>query len=157
MQTKWTVNAVDWTLDSVDREEAHELRREFCDYLRARASDDSQIDSAELAFGELLTNAIKHGCGPIEVRVEWNNGQPLLSVADRGPGFAMARWPPPDDLNEHGRGLFLASTLSTGLSVVNRPGGGTCVSTVLPAREAARPDDHIRTPYSSNLFAICHS
>ena len=64
-----------------------------------------------LAAGEAVANAIKHGGGSVEIRVEVTERSVRVCVRDSGPGFdpvklEQARLPSPSDA-ESGRGLYI--------------------------------------------------
>ena len=60
---------------------------------------------AELIVSELVTNAIRHGDGPIQVRISYDGGDLRVEVHDDGPGRPVRRQATADD--ESGRGLAL--------------------------------------------------
>ena len=64
---------------------------------------------AELIVSELATNAIKHGDGPVQVRVSYARGDLRVDVHDDGAGRPARRPVTPDD--ETGRGLALLDDL----------------------------------------------
>ncbi|MBL1101494.1 ATP-binding protein [Streptomyces sp. 205] len=72
-------------------------------------------DRSQLLVSELVTNAVTHGCGPIQLSVtrEWSAGSPCalrISVADTSPKPASKRQAAAFD--EHGRGLTLVNVLA---------------------------------------------
>lgn len=128
-----------WFFAAADAVEAEWLRPAFMQYLRARGTEDSDYCAAELIFGELTANVIRHAPGEISVRVDWRDGEaPLLTVTDRGPGFRLRRGLPADPLSESGRGLFLIDMFGDDLHCESNPGGGSRVSVRLRIRRAAR-------------------
>ncbi len=64
---------------------------------------------AQLIVSELVTNAIIHGAGPIDVLLSLAVGELHLAVRDQGPGRPVRRKPTKDD--EYGRGLELIDGL----------------------------------------------
>jgi anti-sigma regulatory factor (Ser/Thr protein kinase) len=66
-------------------------------------------DLAELLVSELVTNALVHGTGQIEVRLSCRRGDLLAEVHDCGAGRPARQHPLPDD--ERGRGLELIDGL----------------------------------------------
>lgn len=46
-----------------------------------------QISSLSLVINELLSNAVKHGCGTVEVAFAVREDVAILTVSDSGPGF----------------------------------------------------------------------
>jgi len=91
--------------------------------------------AAELAYGELVANAIRHAPGYVRVIVRRDPGEPtILVVEDTGPGFSPTA-EPLDPLAESGRGLRLVESMSDGLEIGGKPGGGTRVAvSFAPAR-----------------------
>ena len=81
---------------------------------------------------EALTNAVRHaGAGHVEVRVEAQNGDLLLTVADDGPGFNA------DDISEfEGLGLVgmkeRAGLAGGILDIQSGSGSGTRISCRIP-------------------------
>lgn len=68
-------------------------------------------DDAELLATELVTNAVRHSCGPIDVRAYVRDGYLRLEVADAGvDATPVPRTAHPDD--EGGRGMELVDKLS---------------------------------------------
>jgi serine phosphatase RsbU (regulator of sigma subunit)/anti-sigma regulatory factor (Ser/Thr protein kinase) len=126
--------SVRWAFQADDASAAHETRTALLTYLRARGSEDSDFDAAELIFGELVGNVVKHAPGPITIELVWDRETPTLRVADRGPGFELRPALPEDLMSEGGRGLFLAATYGTDLRVTRSPEGGSRVSATLPVR-----------------------
>lgn len=70
-----------------------------------------RIDDVQLVVSELVTNAIRHGIGPIEVGVACKEGRLRLEVIDADPDHVPA---PADanDLDAGGRGLTIIEALS---------------------------------------------
>ena len=124
-----------WSFDADNAQAAHDARGEFISYLRAQASD-GDLMAAELIFGELIGNVVRHAPGPIEIQLAWNGERPVLHVTDRGPGFDRTPALPDDMLKESGRGLFIIETLSESLNVEHVTGYGTHVSATLPVVRA---------------------
>ena len=86
-------------------------------------------DLAELVVSELATNALRHGAGPITVRLTYTQeGDLWLEVHDHGPGRPVPQKTTADD--EQGRGLALLDAL------MDLHGGisGTVDDPVTPAR-----------------------
>ncbi len=129
--------SVRWAFQADDATAAHDARNALLTYLRARGSDDSDFNAAELIFGELVGNVVKHAPGPIMIELVWDGKEPTLRVADRGPGFELRPGLPEDPMSEGGRGLFLAAAFGTDLRVSRVPEGGSRVSATLPVRRQA--------------------
>lgn len=120
-----------WAFDAENAQAAHDTRSQFMNYLREHAAADADLAAAELVFGELIGNVVRHAPGPIEVQVEWSGRQPVLHVIDRGRGFVRDPALPPDPLSESGRGLFIVSQLTDGFCVERIAGYGNHVAAVL--------------------------
>ncbi|MEW9518287.1 ATP-binding protein [Streptomyces tubercidicus] len=72
-------------------------------------------DSAQLLVSELVTNAVMHGCGPVQLSVtrEWSSGEPCslrIAVTDASPEPARRRQTASSD--ERGRGLAIVDMLA---------------------------------------------
>jgi len=120
-----------WSFDAENAEAAHDARSELAAYLRERAPNDADIAAAELVFGELVGNVVRHAPGPIEVQVEWTGPKPVLHVIDRGHGFLRDPSLPADPLCENGRGLYIVSRLTDTLRIERVAGYGNHVAAVL--------------------------
>jgi two-component sensor histidine kinase len=68
------------------------------------------VDDAELLGTELVTNALRHGTGPIAIEVDRVDGTVRIAVLDRGGGRPRPRTA--DFTEESGRGLVLIQALS---------------------------------------------
>jgi Histidine kinase-like ATPase domain len=72
--------------------------------------DDGAVPRLLLAFGELASNALRHGCGPVRVSVTAVDGSWLLDVSDaavdRPPRLAVDR-----DAAQGGLGLYLVARM----------------------------------------------
>lgn len=123
-----------WSSYRSDASNAMNVRREFAAVLRADDIADDDIADAELVFGELLGNVVRHTDGHVEVTLDLSANDPVLHVLDRGPGFTFHARLPNDSLSETGRGLYIAAQLAREVSVVRRTGGGSHARVVLAAR-----------------------
>lgn len=131
---------VHWAFDAENAQAAHDARSEFVAELRAHAEPAGDIDAAELIFGELVGNVVRHAPGPIDVQVEWTHEHPVLHVTDRGKGFIRNPALPIDPLSECGRGLYIISLLGRSVYVERIPGYGNHIAVELPVR--ALPQQH---------------
>lgn len=73
-----------------------------------------------LALIEAVNNAIFHARGrgrerPIRVSIKIGNGLVVLEVSDTGRGIGRHARARPDEMVDHGRGLFLIHKLMTGV------------------------------------------
>jgi anti-sigma regulatory factor (Ser/Thr protein kinase) len=155
---------VDWYVPRDDLAAIGALRHRVRDYLARHAEPDSDLETAELVFQELLVNALEHTGTAAWVQVTWVEEQPDVTIWDLGPGFepseelagkavAEAHLDPSDTggapyevngdpgpvagLDERGRGLFLVTHLAEEFEVAARAGGGSRVQARLPVHRAA--------------------
>ncbi len=126
---------VEWRFDSRNEMDAHRLRHEFMDLLRAGGTGD--FPAAELVYGELIGNAVRHAPGRIVVRLDWDDDTPVLTVHDEGESFRPDFRLPADPMSEHGRGLFIVRALALSLDVEDIDGDGSQVNARLPVHRAA--------------------
>jgi PAS domain S-box-containing protein len=120
-----------WRFFSNDASTAAPARASLTAYLRKRGLTANVTLAAEVIFGELVGNVVRHAPGPIEVELFWSDSVPALVVRDRGRGF-VPQYELPDVLNESGRGLFLIEQHGGQLVVMPRHGGGSDVMVLLP-------------------------
>jgi anti-sigma regulatory factor (Ser/Thr protein kinase) len=87
--------------------------------LHARTDALSCLD---VVYAELISNAIRHAPGVIEMRFECSQvgGGVVLHMLDRGPGYRAESRLPADLLSENGRGLFIISMFSARFTVKRR-------------------------------------
>ncbi len=144
---------MDWYLPAGDAESASALRRALSSYLERHSAPGSDIENAELAVSELLTNALLHSASSAWVSLDWSGASPLLSVYDLGPEFTIdgSEALPADPLSVGGRGLYIASHVAGDLEVAHRRGGGNVVSATLPVQ---RPVAASHDPPLSTIGAL---
>jgi anti-sigma regulatory factor (Ser/Thr protein kinase) len=126
---------VDWYFRTLDPLAAVAARGAFSDYLRACCEERSDFAAAELIFGELASNVVRHAPGPVEITVRPGTlGSVILTFYDRGPAFAVpGSYATPDPTQESGRGLFLICSLGLSLDVARRH-NGNAITVVLPVQ-----------------------
>jgi anti-sigma regulatory factor (Ser/Thr protein kinase) len=102
------------------------------DFLRKGCTGQSDFGGAEIIFGELIANVVRHAPGPIQITARSDGrGRMTLNVYDTGPPFTVAPALPVSLLSESGRGLYVISQLCAQLSSM-RTEIGNKVSVVLP-------------------------
>jgi GAF domain-containing protein/anti-sigma regulatory factor (Ser/Thr protein kinase) len=125
-------SSVRWAFDAENARAAQDARNQFMRYLRANAKDETGVAMAELIFGELVGNVVRHSPGAIDIDLDWSGPYPVLHVIDRGQKFALTGSLPKDLLSESGRGLFIVRNLSRNLVVEHVAGYGNHVIAELP-------------------------
>jgi anti-sigma regulatory factor (Ser/Thr protein kinase) len=142
---------MDWFFDAYDAEAVRALRHDFRDYLGRHAEPDADLDGAEVAFSELITNAARHAPGPAWVHVDWSASQPIVEVHDLGPGFDLEAARRADSNAAGGRGLLLASHLTEELRVAAKRAGGSKVTAVLAV---TRPPANVFEPHRARPASL---
>jgi GAF domain-containing protein/anti-sigma regulatory factor (Ser/Thr protein kinase) len=125
-------SSVRWAFDAENARAAQDARNQFMRYLRASAADQTGVAMAELIFGELVGNVVRHSPGAIDIDLDWSGEYPVLHVIDRGHKFTLTGSLPRDLLSESGRGLFIVRQLSRDLIVEHVAGYGNHVIAELP-------------------------
>jgi signal transduction histidine kinase len=117
-------------------------RRTFRIQLARIARPPSDVDAAELIYGELVANTVRHAQGAVEVRLEQGDShRPVLVVRDHGPGLDAASLEARSDLfAESGRGLAIVEKLACDVAVEGAEGGGTIVRATLPITARTTPE-----------------
>jgi PAS domain S-box-containing protein len=104
-------NAPVWTFAAEDARAAVDARSLFVEFLAKLDGDREFLARAELVFGELLGNAVRHAPGPVEISL-YAGDRVVLHVIDSGPPFEVRdRQLPQDVLSELGRGLYIVTQL----------------------------------------------
>jgi two-component sensor histidine kinase len=111
---------------------ASNARRIFRQYLVANTTSDSDVDGAEMIFGELVANVSRHAPGRIDVDLKWADNGAILEIRDRGRGFDFNVALPQDD-SESSRGLYIVSVLGSNLTHTAGK-DGNIVSVRLPVK-----------------------
>jgi PAS domain S-box-containing protein len=121
----------DWSFSSEDARAAADARAHFAEYLRLRTRDQDFIAQAELVFGELLGNVVRHAPGPVEISLFSNGDAWILHVIDSGTAFDLSEQLPDDLLSERGRGLFIVQRLARMLHVEHVFNCGNHITAIL--------------------------
>lgn len=106
-----------------DREAISGLINAILDEASAKGVGEASVFAIRLALEEAITNAFEHGhktldeSTPISVEYKIGDGQVLVAIEDRGPGFAPGALPDPT-LDENldkpsGRGVMLMRAYMT--------------------------------------------
>lgn len=125
-----------WLFQADHAKEATDARWSFVNQLRREGVDREDRDISEIIFGELVANVVRHAPGPIDIALEWQAGNAILHVTDRGGGFSRTGHSSEDPLRESGRGLWLVERFGGAIEVERLQGFGTHVRVVLPGRRA---------------------
>jgi signal transduction histidine kinase len=125
--------AIVWKIED-EAERVLRQRRVFRECVTSIAEPASDVDAAELIYGELVANAVRYAKGAVEVRLELaDSDPPVLVVRDHGPGLRVQPWAPHrDPYAESGRGLGIVELLARDVAVGDAEGGGTVVRATLP-------------------------
>ena len=127
--------SIGWTFESEDARRAHDRRRDFIRHLAIHASSESDLAAAEIIYGELIGNVVRHANGRVRVVLEWRVPYAVLRVRDYGRGF-VHNFELPSTTSESGRGLYIVRTLARKLEVKRHPVGSE-IHVTLPVRKAA--------------------
>jgi serine phosphatase RsbU (regulator of sigma subunit)/anti-sigma regulatory factor (Ser/Thr protein kinase)/CHASE3 domain sensor protein len=132
------IERIGFRLDDAAR--AHAARDAFIASLARHGFSMAEQFNAELVFGELIANVVRHAVGSdsVEIAVDGSGPQIVLHVLDRGPGFRHISRLPSDPYSESGRGLFLIAAMTDDFTVNERPDGGSHARAVFVSG-AARP------------------
>lgn len=111
-----------WHFDARDSSTTGRVKYELLQALAALGPLAPDRDAAEIVFGELLSNVVRHTPGTAFVRYEIDGGRVRLTVEDRGKpyrlnGLAAPTATRPDNDAESGRGMFLISAVAEGLEI----------------------------------------
>jgi anti-sigma regulatory factor (Ser/Thr protein kinase) len=96
-------------LESVG-EAVGEARHLVTSFLRARSIPEPMIADAALVTSELVTNAVRYGRPPLDLRARVEAHEVLIEVRDRA--VYQPRKLRPDENDEHGRGLQIVAALA---------------------------------------------
>ncbi|GAC1593992.1 MAG: hypothetical protein NVS3B28_24330 [Candidatus Velthaea sp.] len=125
---------MEWKFESSNEIDARRLRRELIAILRAEGVGD--FDAAELIYGELIGNVVRHAPGRIRIQLVWENDVPVLTVGDEAQPFTVHAELPADVMSECGRGMYIVKTLVRDFHIRDVPGDGTEVRVTLPVNRA---------------------
>ena len=106
-------------------------------WMADRALSPDTAYRAAVAFSEVVTNAVLHGCGLITVSARIELDALECEVADGAPDLPVVYEAGDDD--EHHRGLSLVDALTSEWHVAARPGGGKTVLFTVRTEEPAHP------------------
>jgi anti-sigma regulatory factor (Ser/Thr protein kinase) len=125
------------SFDVRDATASRNARDLFVNVLVARGFDGASQLNAELIFGELVGNVVRHVARPhVDVAIECSGALTVLHVFDLGSGLRHNSRLPADVYAESGRGLYIISALAEEFTVSERPGGGSHVRVALIGGDA---------------------
>jgi anti-sigma regulatory factor (Ser/Thr protein kinase) len=117
---------IGWRFDPRSWDETERVRAEVHRALEMHSRADAR-ERLDIVYAELISNAIRHAPGAIELFLEClrSGGDVVLHVKDRGPGYRANSRLPEDIMSENGRGLFIIYTHADRFVVKRRVGGGS--------------------------------
>lgn len=123
-----------WHFQAVCGSQALAARGRFVEFLQHKGVQQSDCYCAEVVFGELVGNAVRHAPGPINISAHVHTrGVVVLVIRDTGAEFKLSFQPPPLQ-SECGRGLYIVSLLTADLRSENT-GFGNRVTAILHMTE----------------------
>jgi anti-sigma regulatory factor (Ser/Thr protein kinase) len=125
----------EWNLAAGDHAGASRARREFARAILDINGSSAGHAAAELVFGELVHNAVRHAAHYVKAELVVA-GDVRLRIEDDGPCFLLPH-PPAEPNAESGRGLAIVATMTEGLSVKHADSGCCIVTARLPLRVPA--------------------
>jgi anti-sigma regulatory factor (Ser/Thr protein kinase) len=134
---RWLIGAGDWPA-------ATRARRDCVAFLRRAAAPGTDIAAAELIFGELVGNGVRHARTRVIVEVCAGEA-PRLCVRNDGTAGPFAPCAARDDA-EHGRGLFIVSRIASELHI-DRDAGDIVITALIPVYRG--PSSGITKPIAS--------
>jgi anti-sigma regulatory factor (Ser/Thr protein kinase) len=127
----------EWRFVSDDARTGAAARRDIGALISTWTGREDVAYASELAFGELVANAVRHAPGPVRVIASTDgDGTATLVVEDTGEGFTDAEREF-DPYAETGRGLGLVRAVTDGVKIEPIVRGGTRVTVTFLANEAA--------------------
>jgi len=126
-----------WRFGASDALQAEPTRRRLRTWLEQKTSGD--FASAELIYGELVGNVVRHAPGSIDVAVTLARERVRLVVQSSGRGITVPPALPTSPWRESGRGLFIVHQLGRDYATCELPLFGNQTSVDLPL--TARPDE----------------
>ena len=115
----------EWRFASEDGRTGAKIRQEIGRLVVRWTGDESARFESELAFGELIANAVRYAPGPARVAVSCDaEGNTTLVVEDSGAGFTP-REAGTDPFAESGRGLALVRAIVDEVRIEPTSLGGT--------------------------------
>jgi len=126
-----------WRFGASDALRAEPARRRLTAWLAEHTRGD--CGAAELIYGELIGNVVRHAPGSIDVDVVCADDRIRLFVQSSGTPFELRPRLPQSLLSECGRGLFIVETLGTDLRATGLPVFGNQISVDLPLVRNAVP------------------
>jgi PAS domain S-box-containing protein len=122
-----------WIFSHEDGRTGALARREIGEMIADWTGRDEARYGAELAFGELLANVVRHAPGTVQVLLTADaSGTATLTVEDRGTGFLPANGVV-DPFAESGRGLALVRAVADDVAIAALGHGGTRVAVTFAA------------------------
>lgn len=134
-----------WRFQAVYGGEALAARGSFLQFLQDLGMRPSERHCAEMVFGELVGNVVRHAPGPIAISAHSDtHGPVVLEICDTGPDFKLPCGPPLLE-SESGRGLYLVSLLAADVWSENT-GRGNRVTAILHMTEPGELSPEEATP-----------
>ncbi len=124
-------HAAVWSFVADDARAAVNARGSFVAFLRRSPCDSHMLARAEVVFGELLGNVVRHAPGPVEIQLYCNDGAWKLHVIDSGDDFVAPATLPTDIMSELGRGLYIVQQLAKRVHVEHVANCGNHISVEL--------------------------
>lgn len=121
-----------WLVDAADALAGRRVRHAFAGRLRELGYSDDACFCAELAFGEMLGNVVRHAGGTMQILLDASQSDAVVHMMDEGRGFAPDARPAGHTWSESGRGLPLIRAMVDDFTICRRSLGGTHVRAVLP-------------------------
>jgi len=111
-----------WRIAPGDFASAARARVDFRQALLRNCGPSSDVEAAEIIFGELLTNALRHGKAGADAAVRCQGDRFGLEITDEGPGFDLESVARRERADDGGRGLMIAERLGARLRAERRAG-----------------------------------
>jgi PAS domain S-box-containing protein len=126
----------EWRFAADDGWTGAQVRHEVGDVIAEWTGRDDVRFASELAFGELVANAVRHAPGTVRILLSTaGDGNVTMMVEDNGTGF-VSYDQRPDPYAETGRGLSLVRAVSDEVQIHPAPRGGTRVTVKFRAQPA---------------------